>query len=201
MKNTKYILAKYKFLALSPFKINCALGVIGFCIGFIIFTLDFASQSGFTFGKVFFILICFGIGLLSLKFIADIPEEPKKYDHEDATFCYKPSLQETRNLQRMLVMPVEDSQYMTSSRTRIAKTNNALRLSSFVVVFEREAYIFIRNSEKSSYSRELQEMQEIANRIARQLGYKATKLQIIDSSKNLPLNHSYNEEYLVVHLK
>lgn len=201
MKKEKYILNKYKFLASSPFKINCALGVIGFCIMFIIFMLDFAGQTGFTFGKVFFISICIVIGLLSLKFIANIPEEPKKYDHEDTDFCYKPSLQATRNLQRMLVMPVEDSQYMTSSKTRIAKTNNALRLSSFVVLFEHEAYIFIRNSEKISYSRELKEMQEVANRIARQLDYTATKLQIIDNSKGLPLGHSYNEEYFIAHLK
>lgn len=193
------IFDNFSFISKQPFEIGVCLGVAGFALllGFIGF--DLWQNSGSAIGITLLVLNLVII-VVSIVHIANMQEVPKTYSSKTSgDFLYRRSLQMTRFIQKELISQIDDSKFPTA-RTQIQKYNNSIRLLSFVVVFEREAYLFIRLPKNVSARRNLEELQEIANDLALELGLTKSSFQDFMNNQNLGLGYISRAKYKVMRL-
>lgn len=193
------IFDNFSFISKQPFEIGVCLGVAGFALllGFIGF--DLWQNSGSAIGITLLVLNLVII-VVSIVHIANMQEVPKTYSSKTSgDFLYRRSLQMTRFVQKELISQIDDSKFPTA-RTQIQKYNNSIRLLSFVVVFEREAYLFIRLPKNVSARRNLEELQEIANDLALELGLTKSSFQDFMNNQNLGLGYISRSKYKVMRL-
>ena len=159
-----------------------------------------SRNSGSVIGIILLILNL-GIIVAAIIHIANIQEVPKSYSNKvSGDFLYKRSLQLTRFVQKELVSQIDDSRFSTA-KTQIQKYNNEIRLLSFVVVFEREAYLFIRLPKNVSARRDLEELQEIADDVALELGLTKSSYQDFINHENIALGYVSRAKYKVMRLR
>ena len=111
------------------------------------------------------------------------------------------SLKMTRLLQKEVVESIEspeDNFHATNFRT---KENNSLRLLSFVVVFRRNAYLFIRQSNKVVNRSDHDALLAVANDIADNLGLSISVLLPLNISTSIGLGHYHFQHYEVMQLR
>ena len=101
----------------------------------------------------------------------------------------------TRLLQKELVEIVAGSGMLTQ------KENNSLRLLSFVVVFNKNAFLFIRQSEKVENRKDHDLLMAVANDIADNLGLSISVLLPLNISTSIGLGHYHFQHYEVMQLR
>ena len=198
-KKIQTIFDNFSFISKQPFEIGVSLSIVGFALllGFVGF--DLWRNSGSVFG-IFLLILNLVIVVGAIIHIANMQEVPKAYSSKiSGHFLYKRSLQLTRFVQKELVSQIDDSKFSTA-RTQIQKYNNSIRLLSFVVVFEREAYLFIRLPKNVSARRDLEELQEIADDLALELGLTKSSFQNFINCQNIGLGYVSRAKYKVMRL-
>ncbi len=198
-KKIQTIFDNFSFISKQPFEIGVSLSIVGFALllGFVGF--DLWRNSGSVFG-IFLLILNLVIVVGAIIHIANMQEVPKAYSSKiSGHFLYKRSLQLTRFVQKELVSQIDDSKFPTA-RTQIQKYNNSIRLLSFVVVFEREAYLFIRLPKNVSARRDLEELQEIADDLALELGLTKSSFQNFINCQNIGLGYVSRAKYKVMRL-
>lgn len=198
-KKIQTIFDNFSFISKQPFEIGVSLSIVGFALllGFVGF--DLWQNSGSVFG-IFLLILNLVIVVGAIIHIANMQEVPKAYSSKiSGHFLYKRSLQLTRFVQKELVSQIDDSKFPTA-RTQIQKYNNSIRLLSFVVVFEREAYLFIRLPKNVSARRDLEELQEIADDLALELGLTKSSFQNFINCQNIGLGYVSRAKYKVMRL-
>lgn len=198
-KKIQTIFDNFSFISKQPFEIGVSLSIVGFALllGFVGF--DLWRNSGSVFG-IFLLILNLVIVVGAIIHIANMQEVPKAYSSKIfGHFLYKRSLQLTRFVQKELVSQIDDSKFPTA-RTQIQKYNNSIRLLSFVVVFEKESYLFIRLPKNVSARRDLRELDEIANDIALELNLTKSSFQDFINHQNLGLGYISRAKYKVMRL-
>lgn len=198
-KKIQTIFDNFSFISKQPFEIGVSLSIVGFALllGFVGF--DLWQNSGSVFG-IFLLILNLVIVVGAIIHIANMQEVPKAYSSKiSGHFLYKRSLQLTRFVQKELVSQIDDSKFPTA-RTQIQKYNNSIRLLSFVVVFEKESYLFIRLPKNVSARRDLRELDEIANDVALELNLTKSSFQDFINHQNLGLGYISRAKYKVMRL-
>lgn len=198
-KKIQTIFDNFSFISKQPFEIGVSLSIVGFALllGFVGF--DLWRNSGSVFG-IFLLILNLVIVVGTIIHIANMQEVPKAYSSKiSGHFLYKRSLQLTRFVQKELVSQIDDSKFPTA-RTQIQKYNNSIRLLSFVVVFEKESYLFIRLPKNVSARRDLRELDEIANDVALELNLTKSSFQDFINHQNLGLGYISRAKYKVMRL-
>lgn len=198
-KKIQTIFDNFSFISKQPFEIGVSLSIVGFALllGFVGF--DLWRNSGSVFG-IFLLILNLVIVVGAIIHIANMQEVPKAYSSKISEhFLYKRSLQLTRFVQKELVSQIDDSKFPTA-RTQIQKYNNSIRLLSFVVVFEKESYLFIRLPKNVSARRDLRELDEIANDVALELNLTKSSFQDFINHQNLGLGYISRAKYKVMRL-
>ncbi len=198
-KKIQTIFDNFSFISKQPFEIGVSLSIVGFALllGFVGF--DLWRNSGSVFG-IFLLILNLVIVVGAIIHIANMQEVPKAYSSKiSGHFLYKRSLQLTRFVQKELVSQIDDSKFPTA-RTQIQKYNNSIRLLSFVVVFEKESYLFIRLPKNVSARRDLRELDEIANDVALELNLTKSSFQDFINHQNLGLGYISRAKYKVMRL-
>lgn len=198
-KKIKDIFDSYHFLALQPFIIGCLLGIVGFALVFGLFGLSISFNLSLKAGLILIILNLFVVGGALVR-IAYMRNKPKNLDNTptNGVFNYKQSLQLTRQLQKELITFVAGSEYNTKSQSQTY--NNVLRLLSFVVVFENEAYIFIRLPKNVASRRSFEELKEICDDLSLNLNLNTSGLQPFLANRNIGLGYVSRSIYQVMRL-
>lgn len=198
-KKIQTIFYNFSFISKQPFEIGVSLSIVALGLLFGFFGFDLWRNSGSVFG-IFLLILNLVIVVGAIIHIANMQEVPKAYSSKiSGHFLYKRSLQLTRFVQKELVSQIDDSKFPTA-RTQIQKYNNSIRLLSFVVVFEREAYLFIRLPKNVSARRDLEELQEIANDVALELNLTKSSFQDFINHQNLGLGYISRSKYKVMRL-
>ncbi|MCI7715348.1 MAG: hypothetical protein MSL49_08660 [Lactobacillus johnsonii] len=198
-KKIQTIFDNFSFISKQPFEIGVSLSIVALGLLFGFFGFDLWRNSGSVFG-IFLLILNLVIVVGAIIHIANMQEVPKAYSSKiSGHFLYKRSLQLTRFVQKELVSQIDDSKFPTA-RTQIQKYNNSIRLLSFVVVFEREAYLFIRLPKNVSARRDLEELQEIANDVALELNLTKSSFQDFINHQNLGLGYISRSKYKVMRL-
>lgn len=193
------IFDNFSFISKQPFEIGVCLGIAGFALLLGVIGFDLWQNSGSAFG-IFLLVLNLVIIVSVIIHIANMKEVPTSYNSKvSGHFLYKRSLQLTRFVQKELVFQIDDSKY-PPARTQIQKYNNSIRLLSFVVVFERETYLFIRLPKNVSARRDLRELEEIANDLALELGLTKSSFQDFINHQNLGLGYISRSKYKVMRL-
>lgn len=201
-RNFKNIYEKYKYLATTPAKIDTALVVIVFNLFFVLAGIDFCLNVAISLLSVGFVIINIAVAIGSVIYIAnlrELPEFTNPGERED--FDFRMSLKMTRLLQKEVVESIESSKdnfHATNFRT---KENNSLRLLSFVVVFRRNAYLFIRQSNKVVNRSDHDALLAVANDIADNLGLSISVLLPLNISTSIGLGHYHFQHYEVMQLR
>lgn len=198
-KKIQTIFDNFSFISKQTFEIGVSLSIVGFALllGFVGF--DLWRNSGSVFG-IFLLILNLVIVVGAIIHIANMQEVPKAYSSKiSGHFLYKRSLQLTRFVQKELVSQIDDSKFPTA-RTQIQKYNNSIRLLSFVVVFEKESYLFIRLPKNVSARRDLRELDEIANDVALELNLTKSSFQDFINHQNLGLGYISRAKYKVMRL-
>ena len=198
-KKIQTIFDNFSFISKQPFEIGVSLSIVGFALllGFVGF--DLWRNSGSVFG-IFLLILNLVIVVGAIIHIANMQEVPKAYSSKiSGHFLYKRSLQLTRFVQKELVSQIDDSKFPTA-RTQIQKYNNSIRLLSFVVVFEKDSYLFIRLPKNVSARRDLRELDEIADDIALELGLTKSSFQNFINHKSIGLGYVSRAKYKVMRL-
>lgn len=199
-KKIQDIFDNFNFLGKQPFEISVCLGIGALALLFGFIGYDLWRNSGSVIGIILLILNL-GIIVAAIIHIANMQEVPKSYSNKiSRDFLYKRSLQLTRFVQKELVSQIDDSRFSTA-KTQIQKYNNEIRLLSFVVVFEREAYLFIRLPKNVSARRDLEELQEIADDVALELGLTKSSYQDFINHENIALGYVSRAKYKVMRLR
>lgn len=196
--NRKYkdVYDGYKFLATAPTKIDTALIVALFSLIFVIFGIDFCRHVFANFLSIGFIIINIIIFLGCFVYIANLQETPSSTGLvESKNFKYRLSLKMTRLLQKELVETIEGNKLYRQ------KENNSLRLLSFIVVFEKNAYLYIRQPKKVENRKDYDELLAIANDLAGNLNLSISSFQPLYINKNIGLGHYYFQKYDVMQLR
>lgn len=188
---------QFDFLALEPLKINVAL-FIDIVIAFLsLIELD-AIVNGIL--KEFF-TFCFIINgaliVASLIYIANLQDKPDSL--YDIKFQYKRSLNSTRELQRLLIQNVDSSNFVTA-RKQSQINNNLIRYRSFVIVFERYSYIFIRIPQKIDSRRDQAIFDDIAKEISLSLRMRRTTFQDLVVERSFGLGQIKLEHFLTMRI-
>lgn len=198
-KKIQTIFDNFSFISKQPFEIGVSLSIVGFALllGFVGF--DLWQNSGSVFG-IFLLILNLVIVVGAIIHIANMQEVPKAYSSKiSGRFLYKRSLQLTRFVQKELVSQIDDSKFATA-KTQIQKYNNAIRLLSFVAVFEHETYLFVRLPKNVSARRDLDELQEIADDLALELGLTKSSFQNFINCQNIGLGYVSRAKYKVMRL-
>lgn len=198
-KKIQTIFDNFSFISKQPFEIGVSLSIVGFALllGFVGF--DLWRNSGSVFG-IFLLILNLVIVVGAIIHIANMREVPLAYsDKVSGQFLYKRSLQMTRYIQKELVFQIDDSKFATA-KTQIQKYNNAIRLLSFVAVFEHETYLFVRLPKNVSARRDLDELQEIADDLALELGLTKSSYQNFINCQNIGLGYVSRAKYKVMRL-
>ena len=196
--NRKYkdVYDGYKFLATTPTKIDTALIVALFSLIFVIFGIDFCRHVFANLLSIGFIIINVITFLSCFIYIANLKEVPDSTDFmESQEFNYRKSLKMTRLIQQELA---ESFDGMIGQRQ---KENNSLRLLSFVVVFRRKAYLFIRQSKKVENRTDYDFLMMVANDIADNLNLSVSSFQPLTIRNNIGLGHYYFQTFQVMQLR
>ena len=187
-KKLQTIFDNFNFLAKQPFEIGVSLGIFIFALMLGLIGLDIWNNTGSRFG-IFLLILNLVIIVIVIVHIANMKETVNIYNNgTSGQFLYKKSLQLTRFIQRELVFQIGDSKFPTA-KTQIQKYNNKIRLLSFVVVFENEAYLFIRLPKNVNARRDLEELDEIADDIALELGLTKSSFQNFINHKSIGLGY------------
>lgn len=201
-RNFKNIYEKYKYLATTPAKIDTALVVIVFNLFFVLAGIDFCLNVAISLLSVGFVIINIAVAIGSVIYIANLRELPEFTNlGEREDFDFRMSLKMTRLLQKEVVESIEspeDNFHATNFRT---KENNSLRLLSFVVVFRRNAYLFIRQSNKVVNRSDHDALLAVANDIADNLGLSISVLLPLNISTSIGLGHYHFQHYEVMQLR
>lgn len=198
-KKLQAIFDSFNFIAKQPFEIGVSLGICGFALIFGLIGLDIWNNTGSGFG-IFLLILNLVIIVILIVRIANMKETVDIYNNgTSGQFLYKKSLQLTRFIQRELVFQIDDSKFPTA-KTQIQKYNNKIRLLSFVVVFENEAYLFIRLPKNVNARRDLEELDEIADDIALELGLTKSSFQNFINHKSIGLGYVSRAKYKVMGL-
>lgn len=198
-KKIQTIFDNFSFISKQPFEIGVSLSIVGFALLLGLVGFDLWRNSGSVFG-IFLLILNLVIVVGTIIHIANMQEVPKAYSSKiSGHFLYKRSLQLTRFVQKELVSQIDDSKFPTA-RTQIQKYNNSIRLLSFVVVFEKESYLFIRLPKNVSARRDLRELDEIANDIALELNLTKSSFQDFINHQNLGLGYISRAKYKVMRL-
>lgn len=198
-KKIQTIFDNFSFISKQPFEIGVSLSIVGFALLLGLVGFDLWRNSGSVFG-IFLLILNLVIVVGAIIHIANMQEVPKAYSSKiSGHFLYKRSLQLTRFVQKELVSQIDDSKFPTA-RTQIQKYNNSIRLLSFVVVFEKESYLFIRLPKNVSARRDLRELDEIANDIALELNLTKSSFQDFINHQNLGLGYISRAKYKVMRL-
>ena len=187
-KKVQAIFDNFNFIAKQPFEIGVSLGICGFALIFGLIGLDIWNNTGSGFG-IFLLILNLVIIVILIVHIANMKETVNIYNNKSSgQFLYRKSLQLTRFIQRELVFQIDDSKFPTA-KTQIQKYNNKIRLLSFVVVFENEAYLFIRLPKNVNARRDLEELDEIADDIALELGLTKSSFQNFINHRSIGLGY------------
>lgn len=198
-KKLQTIFDNFNFLAKQPFEIGVSLGIFIFALMLGLIGLDIWNNTGSRFG-IFLLILNLVIIVIVIVHIANMKETVNIYNNgTSGQFLYKKSLQLTRFIQRELVFQIGDSKFPTA-KTQIQKYNNKIRLLSFVVVFENEAYLFIRLPKNVNARRDLEELDEIADDIALELGLTKSSFQNFINHKSIGLGYVSRAKYKVMRL-
>lgn len=198
-KKIQTIFDNFSFISKQPFEIGVSLSIVGFALLLGSVGFDLWRNSGSVFG-IFLLILNLVIVVGAIIHIANMQEVPKAYSSKiSGHFLYKRSLQLTRFVQKELVSQIDDSKFPTA-RTQIQKYNNSIRLLSFVVVFEKESYLFIRLPKNVSARRDLRELDEIANDVALELNLTKSSFQDFINHQNLGLGYISRAKYKVMRL-
>lgn len=198
-KKIQTIFDNFSFISKQPFEIGVSLSIVGFALLLGLVGFDLWRNSGSVFG-IFLLILNLVIVVGTIIHIANMQEVPKAYSSKiSGHFLYKRSLQLTRFVQKELVSQIDDSKFPTA-RTQIQKYNNSIRLLSFVVVFEKESYLFIRLPKNVSARRDLRELDEIANDVALELNLTKSSFQDFINHQNLGLGYISRAKYKVMRL-
>ena len=201
-RNFKNIYEKYKYLATTPAKIDTALVVIVFNLFFVLAGIDFCLNVAISLLSVGFVIINIAVAIGSVIYIANLRELPEFTNlGEREDFDFRMSLKMTRLLQKEVVESIESSKdnfHATNFRTKV---NNSLRLLSFVVVFRRNAYLFIRQSNKVVNRSDHDALLAVANDIADNLGLSISVLLPLNISTSIGLGHYHFQHYEVMQLR
>ena len=198
-KKLQTIFDNFNFLAKQPFEIGVSLGIFIFALMLGLIGLDIWNNTGSRFG-IFLLILNLVIIVIVIVHIANMKETVNIYNNgTTGQFLYKKSLQLTRFIQRELVFQIGDSKFPTA-KTQIQKYNNKIRLLSFVVVFENEAYLFIRLPKNVNARRDLEELDEIADDIALELGLTKSSFQNFINHKSIGLGYVSRAKYKVMRL-
>ena len=198
-KKLQTIFDNFNFLAKQPFEIGVSLGIFIFALMLGLIGLDIWNNTGSRFG-IFLLILNLVIIVIVIVHIANMKETVNIYNNgTSGQFLYKKSLQLTRFIQRELVFQIGDSKFPTA-KTQIQKYNNKIRLLSFVVVFENEAYLFIRLPKNVNARRDLEELDEIADDIALELGLTRSSFQNFINHKSIGLGYVSRAKYKVMRL-
>lgn len=198
-KKIQTIFDNFSFISKQPFEISVSLSIVGFALLLGSVGFDLWRNSGSVFG-IFLLILNLVIVVGAIIHIANMQEVPKAYSSKiSGHFLYKRSLQLTRFVQKELVSQIDDSKFPTA-RTQIQKYNNSIRLLSFVVVFEKESYLFIRLPKNVSARRDLRELDEIANDVALELNLTKSSFQDFINHQNLGLGYISRAKYKVMRL-
>ena len=112
--------------------------------------------------------------IASVVYIANLPDRPNSL--YDIKFSYRRSLNSTRELQKLLVQNVDSIGFPTA-RKQSQINNNLIRYESFVLVFERYGYIFIRQTQKIDSRRDREVYDNAAEEISVSLGMRRSTFQ------------------------
>ncbi|MGO5380382.1 hypothetical protein [Lactobacillus amylovorus] len=195
-KKFKDIYRRYKYLATTPAKVDMALLVAFFSLVFVIFGIDFCNYAFANTLSISFVAINIIIFGSCFIYIAKLREEPDSMPFsEKGNFNFRKSLKMTRLLQKELVEIVAGSGMLTQ------KENNSLRLLSFVVVFNKNAFLFIRQSEKVENRKDHDLLMAVANDIADNLGLSISVLLPLNISTSIGLGHYHFQHYEVMQLR
>lgn len=198
-KKLQTIFDNFNFIAKQPFEIGVSLGIFIFALMLGLIGLDIWNNTGSRFG-IFLLILNLVIIVIVIVHIANMKETVNIYNNgTSGQFLYRKSLQLTRFIQRELVFQIDDSKFPTA-KTQIQKYNNKIRLLSFVVVFENEAYLFIRLSKNVNARRDLEELDEIADDIALELGLTKSSFQNFINHKSIGLGYVSRAKYKVMRL-
>lgn len=165
---------QFFFIARQPLKINTALFVDLVLIFLSIIELD-AYFNGILTG---FFAVCLILNvacvIASVVYIANLTDRPNSL--YDIKFSYRRSLNSTRELQKLLVQNVDSIGFPTA-RKQSQINNNLIRYESFVLVFERYGYIFIRQTQKIDSRRDREVYDNAAEEISVSLGMRRSTFQ------------------------
>lgn len=165
---------QFFFIARQPLKINTALFVDLVVILLSLIELD-AYFNGILTG---FFAVCLILNvacvIASVVYIANLPDRPNSL--YDIKFSYRRSLNSTRELQKLLVQNVDSIGFPTA-RKQSQINNNLIRYESFVLVFERYGYIFIRQTQKIDSRRDREVYDNAAEEISVSLGMRRSTFQ------------------------
>ena len=165
---------QFFFIARQPLKINTALFVDLVLIFLSIIELD-AYFNGILTG---FFAVCLILNvacvIASVVYIANLPDRPNSL--YDIKFSYRRSLNSTRELQKLLVQNVDSIGFPTAMK-QSQINNNLIRYESFVLVFERYGYIFIRQTQKIDSRRDREVYDNAAEEISVSLGMRRSTFQ------------------------
>lgn len=188
---------QFDFLALEPLKINVALFVDLVLIFLSIIELD-AYFNGILTG---FFAVCLILNvacvIASVVYIANLPDRPNSL--YDIKFSYRRSLNSTRELQKLLVQNVDSSNFVTA-RKQSQINNNLIRYRSFVIVFERYSYIFIRIPQKIDSRRDQAIFDDIAKEISLSLRMRRTTFQDLVVERSFGLGQIKLEHFLTMRI-
>ena len=159
----------FKFLALVPAKIATNLGILVAILLLLIADIDFGqnSDAGWNVWDISWAVLLIILGLIVVKWLANIQEYPKYYrqDYEQLGYNFQESKKLTRYLQRLLKSKVDSSKYSSANRQNQLE-NNLIRLGSFVICFRQSIYIFILRTGGIDGRRDINELNEIARELA-----------------------------------
>ena len=165
---------QFFFIARQPLKINTALFVDLVLIFLSIIELD-AYFNGILTG---FFAVCLILNvacvIASVVYIANLTDRPNSL--HDIKFSYRRPLDSTRELQKLLVQNVDSIGFPTA-RKQSQINNNLIRYESFVLVFERYGYIFIRQTQKIDSRRDREVYDNAAEEISVSLGMRRSTFQ------------------------
>lgn len=193
----KKLFNQFKFIAKQPLKINAALFVDLVLVFISFFELDAVVNGVLKDFFIFCLVINVGLVIGSFLYIANLPEKPSSL--YDIKFEYRRSLNSTREIQKLLMQNVDSSNFPTA-RKQGQINNNLVRYGSFVICFERYAYIFVRLPQKVDSRRGQEIFDEIANEVSLSLGMRRTNFQHLIMEESFGFGQIKLKDFLVMRI-
>ncbi|MCC9272689.1 MAG: hypothetical protein K8V49_08825 [Lactobacillus gallinarum] len=188
---------QFEFMAHEPLKINIVLFSDAVLVVISIFELDCIINEILKDFFIFLLIINVAFVISSFIYIANLQDKPcSLYDYK---FQYRRSLNSTRELQKVLVQNV-DSIVFPTARKQSQINNNLIRYESFVLVFERYGYIFIRQTQKIDSRREREVYDNAAEEISVSLGMRRSTFQNLVVERSWGLGQIKLEHFLVMRI-